>query len=193
MGLASWLTIFFHDQFHLSTVRAGDIATVTILAGSFLRPIGGFLADKMGGYRVLLVLLMGEGICLAAVVWSNWLPLVVMWLFLGMGILGMGNGAVFQLVPQRFPERVGILTGLVGAAGGLGGFFLPSFLGAMRFKTGTYTMGILICAMVYLASQVVLLHLGSRWDETWHPDSAKRAGIFCYRKIIRGLAQGNAS
>lgn len=192
VGLASFLTVFFHDQFHLSRVRAGDFTTIVVVAGSFLRPVGGFLADKIGGYRLLLILLMGVGICLAGVGWSASLPLVVVLLLLGMGMLGMGNGAVFQLVPQRFPERVGVLTGLVGAAGGLGGFVLPSFLGAMRFKTGSYGTGFLICAVAYFAGQIILLLLGSRWDETWHDDSVKRAGIFCYRRVVRGLAEGDA-
>ena len=62
-------------------------------------------------------------------------------LFIGMGVLGMGNGAVFQLVPQRFPERMGLVTGIVGAAGGLGGFFLPSMLGAAKDATGSYATG----------------------------------------------------
>jgi NNP family nitrate/nitrite transporter-like MFS transporter len=192
VGLASFLTVFFNDQFHLSKVRAGDFTTIVVVAGSFLRPVGGFLADKIGGYRLLLILLLGVGGCLAVVGWSASLPLVVVLLFLGMGMLGMGNGAVFQLVPQRFPERVGILTGLVGAAGGLGGFFLPSFLGIMKFKTGTYSTGLLLCAVAYFAAQLVLLQLGARWGQTWQEGSVKRAGIFCYRKWVRGLAGGNA-
>lgn len=191
VGLASFLTVFFNDQFHLSKVRAGDFTTIVVVAGSFLRPVGGFLADKIGGYRLLLILLLGVGICLAGVGWSATLPTVVVLLFFGMGMLGMGNGAVFQLVPQRFPERVGILTGLVGAAGGVGGFFLPSFLGFMKLKTGTYSTGLLLCAVAYFAAQVVLLQLGSRWGETWQADSVRRAGIFCYRRFVRGLAGDN--
>jgi len=192
VGLASFLTVFFHDQFQLSKVHAGDLTTIVVVAGSFLRPVGGFLADKIGGYRLLLILLTGVGICLGGVGWFASLPLVVVLLFLGMGMLGMGNGAVFQLVPQRFPQRVGILAGLVGAAGGVGGFFLPSFLGAMKFRTGTYSSGLLLCAGAYVVVQLVLLHLGRRWDATWQEDSVKRAGIFCYRRLVRSLAEGDA-
>jgi NNP family nitrate/nitrite transporter-like MFS transporter len=188
VGLASFLTVFFRDQFHVSNVRAGDFTTLVVLAGSFLRPVGGYLADKFGGYRLLLTLLLGVGGCLTGVGLSASLPLVIVLLFLGMGMLGMGNGAVFQLVPQRFPKRVGIMTGLVGAAGGLGGFFLPSFLGAMKLKTGVYSTGLLLCAGAYILGQVVLLHLGRGWEESWQEDAAKRAGIFCYRRLLRGLA-----
>ncbi len=192
VGLASFLTVFFHDQFHLTKVRAGDFTTIVVVAGSFLRPVGGFLADKIGGYRLLLILLLGVGLCLGGVGWSASLPLVVVLLFMGMGMLGMGNGAVFQLVPQRFPDRMGVITGLVGAAGGIGGFFLPSFLGAMKFKTGTYSTGLLLCAGAYIVVQLVLLHLGRYWDNTWQEDSVRRAGVFCYRRLLRGLAGGGA-
>src|SRR2546429_1840023 len=121
VGLASFLTTFFHDQYALSKVRAGDFTTIVVLAGSFLRPVGGWLSDKIGGYRLLLLLLAGVAGCLGGVGGLPALPLEVALLFLAMGMMGMGNGAVFQLLPQRVPERVGILTGLVGAAGGFGG------------------------------------------------------------------------
>lgn len=111
VGLASFLTVFFHDQYGLAKVRAGDFTTIVVLAGSFLRPLGGWLSDKIGGYRLLLVLLAALSVCLFAVGTLPPLPLEVALLFLSMGMLGMGNGAVFQLVPQRFPERIGILTG----------------------------------------------------------------------------------
>ena len=67
----------------------------------------------------------------------------------GMGLLGMGNGAVFQLVPQRFPDRIGLVTGVVGAAGGLGGFFLPTLLGSIKDLTGQYTLGLIGVAALF--------------------------------------------
>src|SRR5437016_4733068 len=127
VGMASFLSTFFHDQYGLSKVRAGDFTTIVVLAGSFLRPVGGWLSDKIGGYRLLLLLLAGVAGCLGGVGRFPVLPLEVGLLFLSMGMMGMGNGAVFQLLPQRFPDRVGLLTGLVGAAGGLGGFFLAFY------------------------------------------------------------------
>src|SRR5437016_6449954 len=132
VGMASFLTTFFHDQYGLSKVRAGDFTTIVVVAGSFLRPVGGWLADKIGGYKLLLILLLIVGACLAGVSSMPSLTIVVCLLFLAMGMLGMGNGSVFQLVPQRFPDRIGIMTGLVGASGGLGGFLLPSVLGAIK-------------------------------------------------------------
>jgi NNP family nitrate/nitrite transporter-like MFS transporter len=103
-----------------------------------------------------------------------------------MGMLGMGNGAVFQLVPQRFSERVGVLTGLVGAAGGLGGFFLPFLLGTIKQRTGQYSGGLFLFAAAFLLATVVLLQLGTRWQESWQEAAIERAGIFSYRNFASG-------
>ncbi len=185
VGLASFLTVFFHDQYGLAKVRAGDFTTIVVLAGSFLRPMGGWLSDKIGGYRLLLVLLAILSICFFAVGTLAPLPLEVALLFLSMGMLGMGNGAVFQLVPQRFPERIGILTGLVGAAGGFGGFLLPSLLGTIKDRTGQYSWGLYIIAAGFLVAALALLQVGTQWSAKWHGASADRAGIFSYRRLFR--------
>jgi NNP family nitrate/nitrite transporter-like MFS transporter len=188
VGLASFLTIFFHDQYLLPKVKAGDFTTVVVVAGSFLRPVGGWLADKIGGYRLLLMLLSGAACCLAGVGTLPSLPVVVVLLFVTMGMLGMGNGAVFQLVPQRFSQRIGVLTGLVGAAGGLGGFALPSILGAVKDRTGQYSLGLFLFAAAFLLAAFVLLQLGSAWRATWTSAAVERAGIFCYRSFARSWA-----
>ncbi len=113
-------------------MAAGDVTTIVVVAGSFLRPVGGWVSDRVGGYRLLVWLLGAAALCMGVV--SSMPPVAVAVLVLGiaMGLLGMGNGALFQLVPQRFPERIGLATGIVGAAGGLGGFFLPTVLGAVK-------------------------------------------------------------
>jgi NNP family nitrate/nitrite transporter-like MFS transporter len=142
----------------------------------------------MGGYRLLVLLLGGFAACLAGVATGPGATVAVGLLFVGMGLLGMGNGAVFQLVPQRFPERVGLATGLVGAAGGLGGFFLPSVLGAARDLTGTYTVGLALFATAFVAGTIVLLELGDRWTRRWSPETVRQAGIYSYRTSLRGTA-----
>src|SRR5437867_9648140 len=157
VGMASFLSTFFHDQYGLSKVRAGDFTTIVVLAGSFLRPVGGWLSDRIGGYRLLLGLLAGVGCCLAAISSLPALPVVVPLLFLCMGMLGMGNGAVFQLVPQRFAKQVGVVTGLVGAAGGFGGFLLPSVLGAIKDRTGEYGIGLLAFSIAFFVASALLL------------------------------------
>ena len=183
VGMASFLSTFFHDQYGLSKVRAGDFTTIVVLAGSFLRPVGGWLSDKIGGYRLLLLLLGSVAACLAGVGRLPGLPLEVTLLLLTMGMMGMGNGAVFQLLPQRFPERVGILAGLVGAAGGLGGFFLPFILGAIKQRTGQYSGGLFLFASAFFAADLILLQLGTKWRASWQEESVERAGIFSYRSF----------
>jgi len=183
VGMASFLSTFFHDQYGLSKVRAGDFTTIVVLAGSFLRPVGGWLSDKIGGYRLLLLLLGSVAACLAGVGRLPGLPLEVTLLLLTMGMMGMGNGAVFQLLPQRFPERVGILAGLVGAAGGLGGFFLPFILGAIKQRTGQYSGGLFLFASAFFAAALILLQLGTKWRASWQEESVERAGIFSYRSF----------
>ncbi len=177
VGLASYLSLFLHDQYHLTKVHAGDFTTVVVLFGSFLRPAGGMLADKLGGHRVLQAMLTGAALCLAAVstLPPAWAALGI--LAAGMAMLGMGNGSVFQLVPQRFPDRVGILTGIVGAAGGFGGFLLPSLLGSVKDRTGSFGIGFAILTASMMAGVVSLLYLKNVWARTWSCEAAARAGL----------------
>jgi NNP family nitrate/nitrite transporter-like MFS transporter len=185
VGLASFLSVFFHDQYHLTKVQAGDFTTVVVLAGSFLRPVGGWLADKFGGYRLLLTLFACVALCMAVVSILPPIALVVPALFLVMGVLGMGNGAVFQMAPQRFPADIELITGIVGAAGGMGGFFLPSLLGAIKDVTGSYGIGLLCFAGLMIASVFLLLEFGVHWRITWASSALDRTRIFSYRKPRR--------
>ena len=148
VGLASFLSIFFHDQYGLSPVFAGYFATVCVISGSFLRPVGGYLSDRLGGVRMLSLLYCGVGVTMAAMALLPDLAVATVLLFLGMGLLGMGNGAVFQLVPQRFPKEIGVMTGIVVAAGGVGGFFLPNLLGGLKQLTDHFGGGFLVFGLV---------------------------------------------
>jgi NNP family nitrate/nitrite transporter-like MFS transporter len=186
VGFASFLTTFFNDQYQVSKVSAGDFTTLVVLSGSLLRPVGGWLSDRLGGFRLLLLLMVGVTGALGAASALPPLPAVVAIFFVALGLLGMGNGAVFQLVPQRFADRMGLVTGVVGAAGGFGGFFLPSMLGAVKDATGSYGPGLLLLAAVFLAATLALLRLGSVWASRWHGQVVERSGIFCYREVIRG-------
>ncbi len=177
VGLASYLSIFFHDQYGLTKVQSGDFTTFVVLFGSFLRPVGGSLADRLGGHRLLVLLLSGAGICLAGV---GMLPPAFVALGLlatGMGLLGMGNGSVFQLLPQRFPDRVGIMTGIVGAAGGLGGFLLPSLLGTVKDKLGSFGIGFAMLAAIMFTGVLVLVYLRGVWRRKWTVEALTRAGL----------------
>lgn len=186
VGFTSFLTTFFNDQYQVSRVSAGDFTTLVVVAGSLLRPLGGWLSDRIGGYRLLLLLLLGVSCALMAAATLPPLPVIIGILFVATGFLGMGNGAVFQLVPQRFPDRMGLVTGVVGAAGGLGGFFLPSMLGAVKDAAGTYAPGLLLLAIGFFVGALGLLHLGSMWAARWQPGAVSQSRIFCYRDVLRG-------
>jgi len=182
VGFATFLTVFFHEQYGVSRVMAGGFATIVVIAGSLLRPVGGWLSDRIGGYRLLLCALGGFAIAVGAVAAAPPVSVAILLLFIGMGLLGMGNGAIFQLVPQRFPRHLGLVTGIVGAAGGLGGFLLPTVLGIAKDLTGTYNTGLLLVATMAAIGVAVLLELGRRWSDDWHPDVVRYTGIFAYRK-----------
>ncbi len=141
VGLASVLLILFHDQYALSRVTSGTLAAACVFAGSFMRPVGGFLADRLGGYRILAALCVGASFALAGVALQPPLAVGVALLFTVMACLGAGNGAVFQLVPQSFPKDIGVATGVIGAAGGAAGFLLPILLGVLKQGTGSTSAG----------------------------------------------------
>lgn len=164
VGLASFLNIFFHDQYGLGRVEAGTFATLCVISGSFLRPLGGYLADRFGGIRMLTALYVGVGLAALGVATLPPLFAATALLFAGMGMLGMGNGAVFQLVPQRFAQEIGVVTGIVGAAGGVGGFFLPTLLGGLKQLTGTFAGGFFLFGLVGLACAAALVYVARVWE-----------------------------
>lgn len=177
VGLASYLVIFFHDQYALSKVMSGNFAALCVFAGSFFRPFGGLLADKIGGVRALTLLYAVVAACMVGVSALPPLWMATSLLFAGMMALGMGNGSVFQLVPQRFRKEIGVMTGLVGAAGGLGGFLLPTYLGYFKDATGTYATGFLIFASLAALALVSLRIVQRRWRTTWGAPEVSEAVI----------------
>ncbi len=185
VGLASFLTMYFVEQYRLPKVTAGDFTTLAVISGSMLRPVGGMIADKIGGYKLLLGVLLGVGICLSAVSTVPPVSIALGVFIVCMGLLGMGNGAVFQILPQRFPGSVGIMTGVVGAAGGFGGFLLPSVLGSIKQNFGQFSYGFAMGAGVFFCGLVILLQIGHGWLSTWNVRSVERAGVFSYRGLTR--------
>ncbi|HEX9284760.1 MAG TPA: MFS transporter, partial [Nitrospirales bacterium] len=160
VGLSSYLSIFFFDQYRLSQVDAGWMAAICALAGSFSRPVGGFVADRFGGLRALFFLYPAIAVCISITSLLLPLPVAMTAVFLAMTCLGMGNGVIFQVVPQRFQREIGAVSGLVGAAGGIGGFLLPSALGLFKDLTGTYSTGFAIFAV---ACVLIVLAMATLW------------------------------
>lgn len=169
-GLSAFLPILFRDQYGATPIVAGQVTALAAIVGSLSRPFGGLLADRIGGTRVLAVMLAGVALVYAVAArlpaWPGMLSLVV----LGMGCLGVGNGAVFQLVPLRFGRDIGLATGLVGAAGGIGGFLLPTLLGVTRETTGSFGAAFAVMAVaagIVAAVLQVLTTVQDGWRLGW--------------------------
>lgn len=169
VGLASFFGIFFHDRYGLSPVAAGAITALCVFGGSFFRPIGGHLADRIGGRKLLMWLYLIIGLLFAAVASLPPAAIAVFLLLCGMAALGMGNGAIFQLVPQRFQDEIGLVSGIVGAAGGIGGFFLPPLLSRMKALTHSYAGGFLLFGLTALLCFATLF-FSPRTLEALQPD-----------------------
>lgn len=167
-GLASSLTILFSSEYGLSPVVAGYCTAACVLAGSAVRPVGGAVADRIGGVRALSLMYVAAAVVIVLVSFRPpQLPVALALFVAGMLALGMGNGAVFQLVPQRFRQEIGVMTGLVGMAGGIGGFYLASSLGVSKQLTGSYQAGLLVFAALAVVGVVGLTSIKTRWRTTW--------------------------
>jgi MFS transporter, NNP family, nitrate/nitrite transporter len=172
VGFSSFLPILIHDLYGLDQVQASSFVTACVFAGSFVRPIGGWLADRIGGIRMLLVLFSVIACLVASAAQLppfGWMMGLLIMLMIG---LGMGNGAVFQLVPQRFAKEIGVITGMVGAAGGIGGFYLPFGLGALKDMTGTYSTGLWAIAAVVALAFISMWVVSRRWRREWARQSS---------------------
>ena len=154
VGFCSFLPIFFQDQYRLHLVTAGSLTALCGLAGSLIRPAGGYVADRLGGVHVLLVVFLVMAGCvlaiarLPAVAWAA--PMIVT----AVAAMGFGNGVVFQVVADRLRPQIGVATGVIGAAGGFGGFLLPVWLGMLKDATGSYQGGFLLFAAVALTASL---------------------------------------
>ncbi len=168
VGLASSLTIYFNDTYGLSPVVAGYCTAAIVCVGSLVRPMGGAVADRVGGVRALVVLYTIAAAAFATISTGLSTIYLAMPVFIvGMLALGMGNGSVFQLVPQRFKKEIGVMTGLVGMSGGVGGFYLASSLGYSKQLTGSYGPGFLVFAMLASLALVGISGVRRRWRTTW--------------------------
>jgi NNP family nitrate/nitrite transporter-like MFS transporter len=145
-----------------AAARAAGFALLAVIA----RPIGGVLSDRIGAAAVLLASFAGTGILalVLAAAYEHMVPLTAACLAMAV-FLGLGTGAVFKLVPEWFPHRVGAVTGVVGAAGGLGGFFPPLVMAAVKSATGSYTLGFVLMAVAASIALLVLRVGGGRGGE----------------------------
>ena len=150
VAFSIYLPTLLRDLFSLTPTDAGARTAGFVILATLMRPAGGVMADRWGGERVLVwvfIAVAGLGLLMGCA----WMPTFTVGALGAAAALGLGNGAVFKLVPQYFPKETGTVTGLVGAFGGLGGFFPPLALGLIRDLTGGYAWG-----FVFLASFALL-------------------------------------
>ncbi|MDB5842175.1 MAG: NarK/NasA family nitrate transporter [Herminiimonas sp.] len=167
-GLASSLTLYFNGQYGLSPVTAGYFTAACVFAGSMVRPLGGRIADRIGGIKTLSIMYLVAAVFLFIASIGLRSPTMAVIVFVvTMLALGTGNGAVFQLVPQRFRKEIGVMTGLVGMAGGIGGFYLASSLGYSKQLTGNYQAGLVIFGLLAVFALAGLSAVKKRWRTTW--------------------------
>ena len=166
--MAIYLPIFLTEMFHLTPQDAGFRTAGFVVLATAMRPLEGVLADRFGGRSILKWVFPFTGVMAIFLA----CPLMMTFTIGALGVagtIGLGNGAVFKLVPEYFPGSVGSVTGLVGAAGGLGGFFPPLVLGVVKERTGTFFPGFLmLCAFSFLCLILLVTASGPR------PSSAVR-------------------
>ena len=154
VGLCSMLPIFLHDQYGLNTIEAGSVTALCGLLGSLIRPFGGYVADRFGGIVVLgpvFAAIAGFMAGLGELPPVGW---AVSLLVCAIATMGFGNGVVFQVVSERFSKQIGLASGIIGAAGGFGGFLLPVWLGGLKDLSGSYRTGLWLFGAVSVAAAV---------------------------------------
>ena len=154
VAMSIYLPMFLTELFKLTPQDAGMRTAGFVLLATAMRPVGGWLADRVGGLSILLWIFPAVAFAALLLTQSQIVPFTFGALSMAAAI-GLGNGAVFKLVPQYFPDSVGSVTGLVGAAGGLGGFFPPLLVGLLRQQTGSFSGGFILLSMFALLCLVV--------------------------------------
>ena len=166
VAFSIYLPTLLRVQFSLTPADAGFRAAGFVIAATLMRPVGGWLADRIGGAQVLSWVFGGVALFSLLLVWQSMVPFTVGALSCAL-LLGLGNGAVFKLVPEHFPKDTGTVTGLVGALGGLGGFFPPLLLGAFHDRLGVIWPGFVLLAALSFALRAANERVFRPGDVEW--------------------------
>ncbi len=169
VGMASYISLYLVDMYGFTKLHAGLLMSLFAFTGAFIRPIGGYIADRISGVKALLFILFIISILYFIISFINLTPIfAVIFILVIFAFFGLGNGATFQLVPQRWPNASGLMSGIIGAAGGFGGFYLPTILGMVKQTTGNYSAGFLLFGIVSLVALIILKLVHSQWMEWAH-------------------------
>lgn len=165
VAMAIFLPKLLKDWFDLSTTDAGLRAAGFTVVATAARPLGGWLSDRIGGEKVLVISFFGIGLDAVGLSWQasdpSIVPVTIFCLTMAL-FLGLGNGAVFKLVPREFPDATGAATGIIGAAGGLGGFFPPLMLGVVKDSTGDFVLAfVMLVAFAWMCAGLAAGAIGS--------------------------------
>ncbi len=178
VAFSIYLPVLLRDEFRLDAADAGFRAAGFAVLATVCRPAGGWLADRIGGARVLSGVFAGVVPFALLLAWPTMLPFTVGALGCA-ALLGVGNGAVFKLVPEYFPHATGAVTGLVGAMGGLGGFFPPLLLGVLRDRVGVVWPGFVLLAglalVLWRVNARVFLARQEQQEPAWPKEWARGA------------------
>jgi MFS transporter, NNP family, nitrate/nitrite transporter len=168
IGLASFLPTYFYDQFKVTKVEAGQLTMLAALMGSAVRVVGGYVSDRIGGINTLSVVLgiVAVTLVLCGLAGSS-LTVTTLLFMLCFAALGAGNGALFQLVPLRWPLATAVAGSMIGEIGALGGGFIPNAMGMSKQYAGTYLWGFVAFAVLALAMLLLLRKMQIRWTRTW--------------------------
>ena len=168
IGLSSFLPTYFYDQFKVTKIEAGQLTMLATLMGSATRIVGGWLSDRVGGINALSTVLIV--VCASLVVCGmagHSLVITTALFMLCFAALGAGNGALFQLVPLRWPLTTAVAGSMIGEVGALGGGFIPNAMGQSMQHTGTYLWGFVAFAVFGVLMLLVLRFAQKRWTRTW--------------------------
>jgi len=167
IGLSTFLPSFFYAQFHVTKIQAGQLTTLAALMGSGVRILGGYLADRLGGIVTLSVVFL---FAIAALLASSAEPSLVLTTILFMlcfSAFGAGNGALFQLVPLRWPLNTAVAGSMIGEIGALGGAILPNAMGLSKTYTGSFATGFILYAILAAAVLLTLQVSQKKWVGKW--------------------------
>jgi MFS transporter, NNP family, nitrate/nitrite transporter len=166
IGLATFLPSFYHSQFHVTKIMAGELTVLATLTGSATRVLGGWFSDRVGGVTTLSVVFLITIAGLFGLMTTPPLFATTVLFMLCFAALGAGNGATFQLVPLRWPVTTAVAGGMIGEIGALGGSILPNVLGFSKQYTGSYRTGFIVYAML-AAAILLMLRAASKGWTSW--------------------------
>ncbi len=177
IGLATFLPTYYYDQFAVSKVQAGQLTMLAAFMGAALRVVGGWISDRVGGVNTLTIVLITIAATLVMTGMAGGsLVATTLLIILCFAALGAGNGALFQLVPLRWPLSTAVAGSMIGEIGALGGGLVPSAMGLSKQYTGTYMWGFILFAVLAIAMLGMLRVMQLRWTRTWAEKGGRARG-----------------